>query len=110
MSKLIPTTIAKKIPSLEATAQLGIEDQVAHVRLFLPGTAATWWISSLDVEGDLAFGFATLGDPEMAELGYISLSELEGLRVGLFRVERDLHFSPTPMSEVIEKVRQCQFV
>lgn len=108
--QLIPKSIVKKIPSLEATVHLGIEDQIAHVRLFLPGTAATWWISSLDAEDGMAFGFCCLGDPEMAELGYFSIQELESLRGGPFRVERDLHFSPKPMMEVIEKVRRCEFV
>ena len=42
------------------------------------------------------FGWATLGDPQNAELGYFSLDELESVR-GRFglKIERDLHWDDT---------------
>lgn len=50
----------------------------------------------------LAFGYACLGDPQMAEWGYIALDELAVVyRPPLLIVERDLHWSPRPAGEVI---------
>ena len=63
------------------------------VKLFTPDAAATWLISSIDPhDDDHAFGLAdlSLGFPE---LGWMSLSELAGLRGPLhLPVERDLYF------------------
>jgi hypothetical protein len=50
----------------------------------------------------LAFGYVCLGDPQMAEWGYIDLHELaEVFRPPLIIVERDLHWMPRPAGEVI---------
>ena len=55
------------------------------------GNACTWLIS--EKEGDVLFGLCDLG-LGCAELGYVSLSELEGLRFPPFGlgVERDSWF------------------
>ena len=47
---------------------------------------------------DLCFGLVSGHD---LELGYFSLSEIDGVRGGLgLPVERDLYFSPCPLSSV----------
>jgi hypothetical protein len=64
------------------------------VKLFTPDANATWLLSELDSNGDLAFGLCDcgLGKPE---LGYVSLAELASLRGPLgLPVEQDLHFAP----------------
>ena len=68
-------------------------------KYFTPDAAATWYVcDGHKIEnGDwLLFGFCDLGDPQMAELGYVSLKELESIRGGLgLPVERDLYYSGT---------------
>lgn len=68
---------------------------VAHLHYFHGG--ADWWITELDRDGlvDQAFGFACLGDPGNAELGYISIREL--VQAG---VELDLHYTPEPLAAI----------
>ena len=60
---------------------------------FFGGGACTWLIS--EKEGDILFGLCDLG-LGCAELGYVALSELEGLRFPPFGlgVERDSSFEP----------------
>lgn len=62
------------------------------VKFFCPWGAATWLISEIMEDNDTLFGLCDLGMGE-PELGYISLSELRGLRgpFGL-TIERDLYF------------------
>ena len=75
------------------------EETPIVVKFFTPDGAASWFIcDGHKIEnGDwLLFGFCDLGDPQMAELGYVSLKELESIRGGLgLSVERDLHYSAT---------------
>lgn len=68
------------------------------VKYFTPDAQCTWFITEGQHTDDdwLLFGFCDLGDPQMAELGYLMLSELEAIRGPLgLRVERDLHFEST---------------
>ena len=91
------------------------------VKYFTPWANATWYIVSgtpLDANGEAdyeageagtaadwhLFGYADLGlGPECAELGYVLLSELEGLKgpFGL-NVERDLYYEGHTLPEVME--------
>jgi hypothetical protein len=71
-------------------------DHFPVVRLFTPDGACTWLLSEIDPnDPDLAFGLCDLG-MGCPELGYVSLSELAGVRGGLgLPIERDLYFKPT---------------
>ena len=96
--KMITAEIAKKLPKL--CAQDGVKDPIVHLRLFNPVGAQTWLITEWDGE-DTFFGWADLGmGPGFSELGYISKSELESIKLpfGMY-IERDAHFSPKPLSE-----------
>jgi hypothetical protein len=80
-------------------SQEAVKDPIVHVKFFTPDANATWF--ALEFDGvDEFFGWACLGDPEMAELGYFSLSALQDIR-GRFGlpVERDMYFHPCPLSE-----------
>jgi hypothetical protein len=96
--KMITAAVAKQLPALYA--QDGSSDPTVYLKLFNPCGAATWYITEWDGE-DTFFGYADLGDPMCAELGYISKSELENLRLpmGLY-IERDAHWTPTLLSKV----------
>ena len=75
------------------------QDQVLDfqpvVKLFTADGNATWLLTELNPDIDLAFGLCDLGLGE-PELGYVSLAELAAARGPLgLPLECDLHFAPT---------------
>lgn len=74
----------------------GTDDEIDFepvVKLFNPLGSGTWLLTELDPENpDIAFGLCDLGFPE---LGSVSISELESIRLPLgLGIERDRHWSP----------------
>jgi hypothetical protein len=68
-------------PPLYAQDGKGLEAEV-HAHYFLGDN--DWLVSEYDPDEDIAFGWACInGDRQLAELGYISLAELESIRVPL---------------------------
>ena len=107
--KLLPQSIRAKIPPLYAQDGKGM-DAIAHIRWFHAYGAGVWYITEFDHDGgDTCFGWAEI-HPGCGELGYFSLSELESLEAringktipGLQAIERDIHFTPTPLSQIKE--------
>ena len=98
--KLITKELAKKMPKFRA--QEKTRDPIVYAKLFCPWGRATWWLTEYDAAENVAFGFAYLGDEDMAELGYIDLTELSEV-FGPFglKIERDIHFSEIPLSEAL---------
>jgi hypothetical protein len=94
--QLMTKELSAKIPELYSQEEVADPIVVAHY--FSPyARQADWFVIEWDGE-DLMFGLADLGYPE---LGYWTLSELESARRGsLPLVERDLHWTPVPLSEV----------
>ena len=74
-------------------------------KFFMPDGAGKWFITDWLPEDDVFFGYCSLGNPDFAELGYVSKTELESLRGHLgMPVERDLHWdSNTTLREVMDK-------
>jgi len=75
------------------------QDQVLDfppvVKLITPDGNATWLLTELNPDMDLAFGLCDLGLGQ-PELGYVSLHELTAARGPLgLPLECDLHFAPT---------------
>ena len=65
------------------------------VKLFTPDGNATWLLTELNPDIDLAFGLCALGLGQ-PELGYVSLLELAAVRGPLgLPLERDLYLAPT---------------
>ena len=95
--KLIPDGV----PALYA--QQDVENPIVHTKLFTPCSSWTWLITEYDPADNLAFGYCyDASYPDGAELGYVSITELESLRLrGIPAVERDLWFEPKPLSEAI---------
>ena len=86
--------ILNKIPKLYS--QEKNSDPTVYVKFFCPWNHWTWYATEFDGE-DTFFGWV-YGD--CPEYGYFCLSELEGISgFGGLKIERDLHFSPKPMSE-----------
>lgn len=84
-----------KLPKLYA--QEYAPDPLVYVKYFLPFSHWYWYAYEFDGK-DTFFGWVYRDYPE---LGYFSLSELESIK-GQFGsgVERDMYFTPTPLSEI----------
>ena len=93
---LMPDEIAARIPPLYSTEHQ--TDPIVVLKYFIPCSSWTWYVMEYNPEERLLFG---LVDGHVAEFGYFSLDEIEQVR-GPFGlpVERDLHWSPTPLSEI----------
>ena len=105
--KLLTKEILKKVPSIEATAETSIAASVVVAKFFNPTGAGTWYMTAYDPNTNEAFGFVNLGDSEMAELGYFSMTELEQFkgRIGL-GIERDRSFTSMPLQEVMDTIHR----
>jgi hypothetical protein len=98
--KLMTKELERSLP--KPRSQEHVEDPVVRAKFFNPAGAATWYVLEYDPASRECFGFVDLGDPDNAELGYFTLDELEGLRVGpggCLGIERDRWFKPAPLSE-----------
>ncbi|MBZ6379418.1 single-stranded DNA endonuclease [Pacificimonas flava] len=66
-------------------------DHIPVVKFFNPLGSGVWLATELDSDGDILFGLADLGFPE---LGSWSLGEMQAFRLPFdMRIERDLHFT-----------------
>lgn len=97
--QLITDEIRRQLPPLYTTENAS--DPVAWVKYFTPDSPWTWYATEFDGQ-DTFFGLVQ-GLEE--ELGYFSLAELQQAR-GPFGlpIERDLHFQPTPLSQ-LQRIR-----
>ena len=78
--------------------QDGTKTFKAVVKLFDPTGSATWYLSELNPDDNIAFGLCDMG---YAELGYVSLDELSTLKVKMgLGIERDLYFTPKTFDEL----------
>lgn len=67
--------------------------RVPPLKLFFAASPATWLITERDPENpDLLFGLCDLGHG-YPELGYVSLAEVEGVRIMGLGIERDMHWT-----------------
>jgi len=104
--KLFTKAILNKLPTIGATSELDTKDCVVQMKLFNPMGSGTWYITEYDPETKEAFGFANLGDPQCAELGYIPIDELESVKLPFgMKIERDRHFEPTSLDKVIKTIK-----
>ena len=109
--KLLTKAIEKSLPALYSQEDNPDPQVVLHY--FVPWGAGDWFITEgqpevFDIDGEaveswLFYGFGGLPEPE---LGNVALCELESVKgpFGL-KIERDLHWTPKPLSEVMAKAR-----
>ncbi|MBS4047004.1 DUF2958 domain-containing protein [Ferrovibrio sp.] len=102
---LIPDSLRAQL-----LANGAVSDETDHwpvVKFFNPTGAATWLLTELAADGDTLFGLCDLGFG-CPELGYVSLREIAGIRVGFgLRIERDRHFKAGyPLSVYAEAARR----
>ena len=106
--QLLTDAIKKILPPLYSTENVHPDEKEIIVRFFNPLGNQSWKIAeggpTVDEEGNptedgdwLLFGKCDLGF-DMAEWGYVSLSELEALDVGLgMGIERDICVGDTSL-------------
>ncbi len=100
--QLLTKELRQKLPPLYSGEEKGLQ-AVALVKFFTPDSGWTWYASEFDGT-DTFFGLAVGFEPE---LGYFSLSELLQVRGALgLPVERDRHFTPKSLGELLEQHRQ----
>lgn len=95
---LLDQASREKLPPLYSGEEKGL-DALAQVKFFTPDSNWTWYASEFDGE-DIFFGLVSGFE---IELGYFSLKELQEARgiLGL-QIERDLHFEPKSLKELME--------
>lgn len=90
------------LPELYSGEQAGL-DAIAPVKFFTPDGNWTWYASEYDGE-DTFFGLVSGFE---VELGYFSLTELEGVQGALgLPIECDLHFEPKTLRELKQRHEQ----
>ena len=97
--QLITKKLAKVLPRLGET---DLEpNPVVRAKFFYPDFSWTWFAIEFDGE-DTCYGYV---DGDFPELGYFSLSELQGVRGPLgLGIERDRYFTPVPLKEIAPKL------
>jgi Protein of unknown function (DUF2958) len=98
--KLRTKTLEKQLPPLHS--QEAVDDPMVLAHFFDPTGPANWYITEGSPEGDdyVMFGLCDMG-LGFPELGYASMNELQSVKTRLgLGVERDLYWTPKPLSEV----------
>lgn len=100
--KLLTNELLEEFKKQGDTSNKSADEVKVIVKFFNPTRVGTWFATEYDPETRIFFGYANLGDPEMAELGTFSLDELQEFR-GRFGlgIERDLHFHNHTLKEVM---------
>lgn len=107
--KLMTKEIEKKLKPLMHYDKTEPKDIPVPLKIFNPYGGGTWFIYEYDPVEKRAFGFVNLIGDDCAELGYISLQELEdfSLAKGTLKLERDkLWDNETKLNDIMDfKVR-----
>ena len=86
-----------KIPKLYETEETDCSDKIIYLHFFIGG--CDWYAAEFDGQ-DIFFGFVNLNDPQNAEWGYVSLSELAEININGVEIDTDLHWQPKKFSEI----------
>lgn len=110
--KLITKEVEKAFEKQGDTSNMSMSEIKIVLKLF-GGGAFTWYLYE-KLNEDIYMAFVNLGDPEMAECGTVSMSELESIKFPPFGlgIERDMHFKPLSITleNVINKVKSGKHV
>ena len=101
--KILTKEVEKAFAKQGYTGDKSAKDIKIVMKLFNPTGAGTWYLYEKETE-DIYWCFANLGDPQCAECGTVSMSELLAFR-GRFGIgiERDMHFKP--LSKSLEDIQ-----
>jgi len=99
--KLLTKAILDRFRELGSQESKG-DDAIVVAKFFTPDSNWTWLATEFEETEGLFFG---LVEGHYVELGYWQLEELQNLRGPLgLKVERDLHWKETTLSEVRGKL------
>jgi len=101
--ELLTSEIIEEFKKQGDTSYKTAEEVKIIAKFFNPTGVGTWFATEYDPVDKIFFGYANIGDPEMAELGTFSLDELQEFkgRFGL-GIERDLFFKDKTLKEVMD--------
>jgi len=105
--KIITKEIEAAFQKQGDTSQKEMKDIKIVMKMFNPMGAGTWYLYE-KLDDDIYMAFVTLGYPEDAECGTVSMQELTSLRLPFgLGIERDMHFAPlkTTLKEVYDKLK-----
>ena len=100
---LLPKSLEEILPALYATEKASIKEKIVYAKFFAPNTCWTWFVLEGSWNEDHEdFTFFGLVHGFEKEYGYFSLNELESVGISnpLYRIKRDLHFTPKPLSNI----------
>jgi hypothetical protein len=100
--KLLTKEIRERLPKLYSTEDTPLEEKTVVCKFFTPDSSWTWYVleGQEQEDGDVLMFAWVIGLER--EFGYVSLRELESVRGPLgLPIERDLHFKPRPLKEVM---------
>ena len=104
--QLLTKELLKQFEKQGDTSEKSIDEITVIAKFFNPMGAGTWYLYEYNPEDRIFMGFANLGDPVMAELGSVSLDELESLKLPFgMGIERDRYFQPMPLRKVVDTVK-----
>tara|TARA_R110000824_G_scaffold313284_1_gene500126 strand:+ start:397 stop:693 length:297 start_codon:yes stop_codon:yes gene_type:complete len=97
--KLLTKAIERKLLKNSKNYKNNITKEKVVVKLFTPSGSATWWIYSMNENGD-CFGIAEMN---VREYGWFNINEISELRVKPFGlpVERDMYYTPPAFGELL---------
>lgn len=90
----------RRLPPLGSTENIKTADKVAQVRLFFPSREWEWYLVEYDPKREESFGVVVGFE---CEWGYFSLKELAEVNIGGMKVERDRHFQPSRIRDLVDK-------
>ena len=94
--RILTKEIIKKTPGLYE--QENVKDKIVYAKFFCPWNNWTWFLTEMDAEQNICFGYV-IGFSN--EWGYFSLSELSEIKgIGGLKIERDIFFKPTNFSNL----------
>lgn len=101
LGRVIPERLLEEVPELYSSEEASLSETVAYLRLFFPLGAYTSYVLEYGREQEILFILATM-DGNYWELGYLSLADIEDLRVRGLRIELDRGFRATRLGEIEE--------
>lgn len=97
----MPSSVASNIPRLYETEDVPLAEKRIRVKYFTPWAGWTWYAAEYCPRRRLCWGLVVGLE---VEWGYFALDELEDVRgPGCLRIERDLHFEPTTVEELVQR-------
>lgn len=98
--KLMNKEIEERFKSIGSQEGKG-KDAIVVLKIFNPAGSQTWYLTEYDSKDRLFFGFVSLFGGADDEWGYVSLDELESVKLPFgLTLERDLHFGAPKAGEV----------